>query len=141
MSYRAVSNRIVLIPEKSEAKIDGILIPDASKNKPKRGIVESVGPLTKEIRIGYDVMFLEGHGAVFHEDGVDKIVLQESDVLCYNSDQREIVFFPGEAIALHMYDAKDAANTKSIRATGDAIFDIISKEIESNPSTLIARFQ
>ena len=141
MSYRAVSNRIVLIPEKADGKIDGILIPDSSKNKPKRGIVESVGPLTKEVRIGYDVMFLEGHGAMFHENGVDKIVLQESDVLCYNSDQREIVLFPGETIALHLYDEKNPANTKMIRATGDNIFDIISKEIESNPSTLIAKLK
>ncbi len=82
MSYRAVSDRIVLIPEKLDGKIDGIIIPDSSKDKPKSGTVESVGPLCKEAKPGYKILFLVGHGATFTEDGVDKLILKESDVLC-----------------------------------------------------------
>lgn len=85
MGYKAVSDRIVLIPEKADDKIDGIIVPDPSKNKPKSGVVESVGPLCKEVKEGDKILFLEGHGALFQEDGKDKLVLREADVLCYST--------------------------------------------------------
>jgi len=87
MSYRAVSDRVVLIPEKLDGKIDGILIPDSSKDRPKSGVVESVGLLCKETKPGYKILFLEGHGASFCEDGVDKLVLREADILCDDQGQ------------------------------------------------------
>ncbi len=83
MKYKAVSDRIIVIPDPVEVSVDGILIPDASKNKPKAGLVVSVGPDCMEVRIGYKILFLEGHGAIFQEDDKDKLVLKESDVLCY----------------------------------------------------------
>jgi len=61
----------------------GIAIPDSSKGKSKKGTVVSVGPDCKEVKPGYEIIFLEGHGAAFTEHDVDKLVLKESDVLCY----------------------------------------------------------
>jgi len=144
MSYQAVSDRIIIIPEKADDKIDGILVPDPSKGKPKRGVVLSVGPLCREVKPGYEVMILEGHGALFHEDGVDKIVLKESDVLCYRSDQREIVFFRGEHVLIHLLDSTtlvSGCDPQSFRGPVDDIFNIIAKELKSNPSTLIGKFK
>ncbi len=91
MSYCAVSDRIVLIPDKLDGKIDGIIIPDSSKDKPKSGVVESVGPLCREAKPGYKILFLEGHGAAFTEDGVNKLVLKEADVLCMNEEFKCVI--------------------------------------------------
>lgn len=82
MPYQAVSDRIIILPEKAADKIGNVAVPDSSKGKSKMGIVISVGPDCKEAKSGYEVMILEGHGALFIENGIDKLVVKESDVLC-----------------------------------------------------------
>lgn len=78
---KAVSDRIVLIPEPVQEQVNGIYIPDTSLKKPQKGTVVSVGESCKEIKIGYEVWFLENHGVRIE----DKLIITEKDVLGYLS--------------------------------------------------------
>lgn len=77
---KAVSDRIVLIPESIRDQVDGIYIPDTSIKKPQKGTVVSVGEACKEVKEGYEIWFLEGHGVMIE----DKLIITEKDVLGYN---------------------------------------------------------
>lgn len=77
---KAIGDRIVLIPEPIQDNIGGIYIPDTSLKKPMRGKVVSVGEDCKEVKVGYEIIFLEGHGVMIE----DKLIITEKDVLGYN---------------------------------------------------------
>ena len=86
---KAIGDRIVLIPEPIQDNIGGIYIPDTSLKKPMRGKVVSVGEDCKEVKVGYEVIFLEGHGVTV--DGF--LIIREGtngrdgDVLGYYTNQ------------------------------------------------------
>ena len=84
MSIKTVSDRIILIPQKPADNIGGVLIPDASKLKPAKGIVTSVGPDCREVKEGYEILFLEGHGVAHQEGETEYLIIKEQDVLCYS---------------------------------------------------------
>ena len=81
MTIKAASDRIVLIPEPVKEQI---YIPDTSLKKPQRGTVVSVGELCKEVKPGYEIYFIEGHGVRID----DKLIITEKDVLGYVPDAK-----------------------------------------------------
>jgi len=78
---KAVSDRVILIPEKPSENIGGVIIPETSLEKPHKGIVVSVGMDCKEIKEGDNVLFLKGHGLSFQEGDNELLVIKESDIL------------------------------------------------------------
>ncbi len=93
MRLKPVGDRIVVRRSKAEEKTSGgILLPDAAKNKPQKGKVESVGPgrLAKDgkrkplqVKPGDTVLFTAWAGDEFREQssGEAILVMREEDVL------------------------------------------------------------
>lgn len=78
---QAVSDRIILIPEKPKDNIGGVILPDNLIGKPEKGIVISVGIDCREVKSGDEILFLRGHGFAFTEENEERVVITEKDVL------------------------------------------------------------
>lgn len=78
---KAVSDRIILVPEKPKDNIGGVIIPDNLIGKPEKGIVFSVGIDCREVKQGDEILFLRGHGFAFTDEGEERLVITEKDVL------------------------------------------------------------
>jgi co-chaperonin GroES (HSP10) len=76
---KAIKDRIVLIPEPIKEQINGIFIPETSLKKAMRGTVIDTGIDCTQIKVGHEVIFLEGHGVSI--DG--QLIIFEKDVLGY----------------------------------------------------------
>jgi chaperonin GroES len=68
----------------------GIVLPETAKEKPQEGEVIAVGPgrLTEdgkrvpmEVAVGDRVLFAKYAGTEFKEDGVEYLIIRESDIL------------------------------------------------------------
>lgn len=73
----------------------GIIIPDTAKEKPIRGKVIAVGPGLKDdkgstipmtLSVGQTIIFGKWSGTEIKHDGLDYIVMKESDVLAVLSE-------------------------------------------------------
>lgn len=80
---QAVSDRIILVPEKPKDNIGGVILPDNLIGKPEKGIVISVGIDCREVKAGDEILFLRGHGFAFTEQNTreEMLVITEKDVL------------------------------------------------------------
>jgi chaperonin GroES len=78
---KAVSDRLIVAPEKPKANIGGVIIPENLIEKPMRGVVVSAGSDCRGVKTGDEILFLKGHGLVFNEGGNELLVLREADVL------------------------------------------------------------
>ncbi len=91
IKLQPMGDRIVVTPLKKEEKTSGgIIIPDTAKEKPQEGEVVAVGPgrmtddgkrITMELKAGDRVIFSRYGGSEIKIDGVEMIILRESDVL------------------------------------------------------------
>jgi chaperonin GroES len=63
----------------------GIIIPDSAKEKPQKGEVVAVGPGKKDepttVKIGETVLYGKYSGTEINIDGVDYLIMRESDIL------------------------------------------------------------
>ena len=63
----------------------GIYIPDTAKEKPQQGKVVAVGPGTKDekitVKVGDKVLYGKYAGTELKLEGVDYLMMRESDVL------------------------------------------------------------
>ena len=63
----------------------GIYIPDTAKEKPQKGKVLAAGPGTKdvtmEVKVGDTVLYGKYAGTEVSIDGVDYIIMRQSDIL------------------------------------------------------------
>lgn len=91
MKMKPLSDRVVIKPAEPEDKVQGgIIIPDTAKEKPQRGEVIAVGPgkvsdagqvIAMSVKVGDTVLYGKYSGTEVTVDGVDYLIVRESDVL------------------------------------------------------------
>jgi chaperonin GroES len=92
MKLRPLGDRVIVKPiDEKEANIAGIILPDTvDKEKPERGEVIAVGPgrLTDAgalapmtVKVGEKVVFKKYSPDEVEVDGVDYLILSESDLM------------------------------------------------------------
>jgi chaperonin GroES len=79
-------DRVIIKPAAAEQKsAGGIIIPDTAKEKPQRGEVIAVGPGKPEepttVKAGDKVLYGKYAGTELNVDGVDYLIMRESDIL------------------------------------------------------------
>src|SRR5579871_3802272 len=91
MKFRPLHDRVVVERIDSEAKTaGGIIIPDTAKEKPSQGEIIAVGPggrdengkLTPiDLKPGDRVLFGKWSGTEVKIDGVEYLIMKESDIM------------------------------------------------------------
>jgi chaperonin GroES len=91
MKFRPLHDRVVVKRIDAEEKTaGGIIIPDTAKEKPQTGEVIAVGPggrdetgkLTPiDVKVGDHVLFGKWSGTEVKLDGVDYLIMKESDIM------------------------------------------------------------
>jgi chaperonin GroES len=91
MKIRPLQDRVIVkrVDEEEKTK-GGIIIPDTAKEKPSEGEVISVGPggrddrgnlVPIELKAGDRVLFGKWSGTEVKLDGVDYLIMKESDIM------------------------------------------------------------
>lgn len=91
MKFRPLHDRVVLKRIEAEEKSSGgIIIPDTVKEKPQQGEVVAVGPggrdeagklIPIDLKAGDRVLFGKWSGTEVKIDGVEYLIMKESDVM------------------------------------------------------------
>ena len=91
MKFRPLHDRVVLKRIEAEEKTSGgIIIPDTAKEKPQQGEVVAVGPggrdeagklIPIDLIAGDRVLFGKWSGTEVKIDGVEYLIMKESDVM------------------------------------------------------------
>jgi chaperonin GroES len=91
MKFRPLHDRVVIERIDAEAKTaGGIIIPDTAQEKPQQGKVIAVGPggrdesgkLTPiDVKVGDRILFGKWSGTEVKIDGVDYLIMKESDIM------------------------------------------------------------
>lgn len=91
MNFRPLHDRVVVKRIESEAKTaSGIIIPETAKEKPMEGEIVAVGTgarneagnvIALEVKKGDRVLFGKWSGTEIKIDGVDYLVMKESDIV------------------------------------------------------------
>ena len=91
MKFRPLHDRVVVKRIDAEEKTaGGIIIPDTAKEKPSQGEVVSVGPggrdesgklIPIDVKTGDRVLFGKWSGTEVKIDGVDYLIMKESDIM------------------------------------------------------------
>ena len=91
MKFRPLHDRVVVRRIDAEAKTaGGIIIPDTVQEKPSQGEVIAVGPGARDeagkltpidLRVGDRVLFGKWSGSEVKIDGVELLIMKESDVM------------------------------------------------------------
>ena len=89
--FRPLHDRVVVKRIEAEEKSSGgIIIPDTAKEKPQQGEVTAVGPggrdesgklIPIDIKVGDKVLFGKWSGTEVKLDGVDLLIMKESDIM------------------------------------------------------------
>ena len=91
MKLSPLSDRVVLKAQEAEEKTaSGIILPDTAKEKPQMGEVVAVGPgkvndngnlISMSLKKGDKVLYGKYSGTEVSVDGVDLLIMRESDIL------------------------------------------------------------
>lgn len=91
MNIKPLADRVVVKPLEAEQKKQGsIIIPDTAKEKPMQGEIVAVGPgkvsdsgqkVAMEVKKGDKILYGKYSGTEVTVDGVDYLIMRESDVL------------------------------------------------------------
>src|SRR5262245_53332793 len=91
MKFRPLHDRVVVKRmEADEKTAGGIIIPDTAKEKPQQGEVVSVGPggrdeagklIPIDVKPGDRVLFGKWSGTEVKLDGVEYLIMKESDIM------------------------------------------------------------
>jgi chaperonin GroES len=91
MKFRPLHDRVVVKRiDAEERSAGGIIIPDTAKEKPSQGEVVSVGPggrdengklIPIDVRAGDRVLFGKWSGTEVKIDGVEYLIMKESDIM------------------------------------------------------------
>src|SRR5262245_22173491 len=91
MKFRPLHDRVVVKRIEAEEKTaGGIIIPDTAKAKPQQGEVVSVGPggrdeagklIPIDVKPGDRVLFGKWSGTEVKLDGVEYLIMKESDIM------------------------------------------------------------
>ena len=89
--FRPLHDRVVVKRVDAEEKSKGgIIIPDTAKEKPQEGEVVAVGPggrdeagklIPIDLKVGERVLFGKWSGTEVKIDGVDLLIMKESDIM------------------------------------------------------------
>lgn len=79
-------DRVIVKPAAAEEKTSsGLIIPDTAKEKPQRGIVVAAGAGKKDepvtVKTGDTVLYGKYAGTEIQIEGVDYLIMRESDIL------------------------------------------------------------
>jgi chaperonin GroES len=91
MKFRPLHDRVVVKRIEAEEKTaGGIIIPDTAKEKPQQGEIVSVGPggrdesgklIPIDVKPGDRVLFGKWSGTEVKLDGVEFLIMKESDIM------------------------------------------------------------
>jgi chaperonin GroES len=91
MKFRPLHDRVVVERvEADEKSSGGIIIPDTAKEKPSQGEITAVGPggrdesgklIPIDLKVGDRVLFGKWSGTEIKLDGVDYLIMKESDIM------------------------------------------------------------
>jgi chaperonin GroES len=91
MKFRPLHDRVVVKRIDAEEKTaGGIIIPDTAKEKPQQGEVIAVGPGERDeagklvpidVQVGDRILFGKWSGTEVKIDGVEYLIMKESDVM------------------------------------------------------------
>jgi chaperonin GroES len=91
MKFRPLHDRVVVCRIDAEPKTaGGIIIPDTAKEKPQQGEVVTVGPggrdetgkvVPIDVQVGDRILFGKWSGTEVKIDGVEYLIMKESDVM------------------------------------------------------------
>jgi chaperonin GroES len=91
MKVKPLADRVLIKPlEAHEEKKGGIIIPDTAKEKPQQGEVIEIGPgrvtddgkkIAMEVKKGDKVLYGKYSGTEVTVEGVEYLILRESDIL------------------------------------------------------------
>jgi chaperonin GroES len=86
LNLKPLADRVVIEPAPAEQKTaSGIIIPDTAKEKPQKGTVVAVGPGVDDkpltVKEGDVVLYGKYAGTEFTIDGVNYLIMRESDVI------------------------------------------------------------
>ena len=91
MKFRPLHDRVVIKRIEAEEKTTGgIIIPDTAKEKPQEGEVIAVGPggrdeagqlIPIDVKVGDRVLFGKWSGTEVKLDGVEYLIMKESDLM------------------------------------------------------------
>ena len=91
MKFRPLHDRVVIERIDPDAKTaGGIIIPDTAMEKPQQGKVVGIGPggrdesgklIPIDLRVGDRVLFGKWSGTEVKIDGVDLLIMKESDIM------------------------------------------------------------
>jgi chaperonin GroES len=91
VNVKPLADRVLVKPADAEEKTkSGIIIPDTAKEKPMRGTIVAAGEgkvadsgnLVKlQVKAGDEVLYGKYAGTEINVDGVDYLIMRESDIL------------------------------------------------------------
>ena len=86
INVKPLADRVLVQPSEAETTTSsGIIIPDTAKEKPQRGKIVAAGPGTKDnpvtLKAGDIVLYGKYAGTELQHDGVDYLIMKESDIL------------------------------------------------------------
>ena len=97
MQFRPLHDRVVVKRIEAEEKTaGGIIIPDTAKEKPQQGEVIAVGPggrdetgklIPIDVKVGDRVLFGKWSGTEVKLDGVEYLIMKESDIMGVLTDE------------------------------------------------------
>ena len=81
-----LADRVIIKQAAAETTTaSGIIIPDTAQEKPQKGSVIAVGKGTKEnpitVKVGDIVLYGKYSGTELQHDGMDYLIMKESDIL------------------------------------------------------------
>ena len=86
-NIRPLADRIVVKPIKSGSKTEGgIIIPEALRDREKKGEVVSAGPKVKEVKVGETVLFGTHAGTELEMNNTSYRIMPESEVYAVLND-------------------------------------------------------
>jgi chaperonin GroES len=97
MKFRPLHDRVVVKRIEAEQKsAGGIIIPDTAQEKPQQGEVVAVGPggrdeagklIPIDVKVGDRVLFGKWSGTEVKIDGVELLIMKESDIMGVLADE------------------------------------------------------
>ncbi len=86
VKIKPLADRVLIKPMEAEQKTaSGIIIPDTAKEKPQKGTIVAVGPGTSEekmeVKPGDVVLYGKYAGTEITIDGIDYLIMKQSDIL------------------------------------------------------------
>jgi len=88
MVIEPLSNRVLVkLLEEESTTPSGIILPETAKEKPQQGLVVAIGDDEDiPVQVGDKVLFAKYTGTEIKVDGVDHLILEDSDILARIKD-------------------------------------------------------